>query len=1115
MMSTKNPFLSRLCGGLLLLLVLLVGGAARSQTGTAFIDPQSWYTDAFGLGVLPLNSNSEVQVETDGTPGVTAGDHIHPYPAAVNAGLSSTRNHRLSPSREWLLIFGSPADFSPGTRIYLYRIPATDGAPLEPIIEGTTVPGISSMGFYDQGAAVSQHIFFVAQTPTIAEQRLMWVDMDEGVTGVTVGLNPNINEVKLAPNGIAAFVQTDGTFAGQGTYHLIELCVDDLGTNINPTGSPWSDLPAPTATAYLLESGGDFEAQVWHGSTSFAPVPLDNCSGAVIPDVGACCLDGNCYDNVTLDFCETQLGGTWQGSGTQCTDISCPPPPAPQLSMTLTGPFTATAGSPLSYTVSFANAGNAAATGVMGYVSVPFGGTFVEASDGGSYSSGTRQIAWSMGTVAAGASGTRTFTVKASCGTSSLAFTNNYLTASNQGSVFGLAYTTWVSDPSSSGAGLTVQKVVPGGEPLRDGDTLEYRFTLDNSEPEERLLRFDCSMGSPLVIDAIVDAAGGTVTDNTSRFWWEGLVPGSSSVTVVVRAVLPACRYTEATTAYLNDNSSILLRNACYATLAEVVPLATLIADKDVHMHVDVSGGTSARTIGSGTAWGLREGRTYVRPGDAVDVRWSFVNTGTTTHAITAGTLSATDWETESDPPFLGTPPAGMAWDAAQQQVTWSGNLAPGDSLSVELRLVYPDFQDCGLSLLGTLATADCGYLSQASATVAGVGEPAAEPYLVYLESYGRLHRQPTSFGQDPEAWLCPHVVEIFSSLTANSDGSYWLAGLPTIRFDPVNLDVAFLGGLSGLVVDHISAVAEDVAGQTAYLAGYQYVDTTPRLRLYALDLVAESVSPLWFESADSTALGTIYDMDLDGQGRLVFTTGRSGLYRLDPAAPTHLEDLADNATVTRYGGFDWSPEGDLLVADSSGLQAGQVVNLAAVDTTDGSHSVLVDMGTLLPDDWAGINHVAWQDSSHCYVAKYYRYVARLDLSGATPTFSIVPGAQLMNLAGMAFDPGSGTTSAVQPEEMEDELPARFVLQGAVPNPFNPRTRLQFELPAEEQVTLVIYDLQGRRVKTLLNERLGAGPHQVTWQGDDENGRSVASGLYFARLQGRTASKSVKLMLTR
>jgi hypothetical protein len=69
------------------------------------------------------------------------------------------------------------------------------------------------------------------------------------------------------------------------------------------------------------------------------------------------------------------------------------------------------------------------------------------------------------------------------------------------------------------------------------------------------------------------------------------------------------------------------------------------------------------------------------------------------------------------------------------------------------------------------------------------------------------------------------------------------------------------------------------------------------------------------------------------------------------------------------------------------------------------------------------------------------------------------------------------------------------------PNPFNPRVTVSFEIAARGHVSLCVYDIRGQLVNTLKNELLGAGPHTVEWNGEDRDGRAVASGVYFIRLE--------------
>ena len=69
------------------------------------------------------------------------------------------------------------------------------------------------------------------------------------------------------------------------------------------------------------------------------------------------------------------------------------------------------------------------------------------------------------------------------------------------------------------------------------------------------------------------------------------------------------------------------------------------------------------------------------------------------------------------------------------------------------------------------------------------------------------------------------------------------------------------------------------------------------------------------------------------------------------------------------------------------------------------------------------------------------------------------------------------------------------------PNPFNPRTTISYNLPVTSRISLRIFDISGRLVKTLLNgEMVEAGGKEIVWRGRDNSGRQAASGTYFYRL---------------
>jgi hypothetical protein len=91
-----------------------------------------------------------------------------------------------------------------------------------------------------------------------------------------------------------------------------------------------------------------------------------------------------------------------------------------------------------------------------------------------------------------------------------------------------------------------------------------------------------------------------------------------------------------------------------------------------------------------------------------------------------------------------------------------------------------------------------------------------------------------------------------------------------------------------------------------------------------------------------------------------------------------------------------------------------------------------------------------------------------------------------------------GDVSAVENPVMS--APKAVLLHQNQPNPFNPATNITFALPRDADVDLAVFGVDGRRVATLASEVMAAGEHTVTWRGEDQSGRRVASGTYFYRL---------------
>ncbi|HCK99330.1 MAG TPA: hypothetical protein DHW42_04405 [Candidatus Marinimicrobia bacterium] len=94
-------------------------------------------------------------------------------------------------------------------------------------------------------------------------------------------------------------------------------------------------------------------------------------------------------------------------------------------------------------------------------------------------------------------------------------------------------------------------------------------------------------------------------------------------------------------------------------------------------------------------------------------------------------------------------------------------------------------------------------------------------------------------------------------------------------------------------------------------------------------------------------------------------------------------------------------------------------------------------------------------------------------------------------------------------------IPKHLTLSGNYPNPFNPITTIRFGLPESQKVDLSIYDLGGNKVKTLLRDVVPAGYHQVQWDGKDNSGNKVPSGIYIYQMSSDNINLVKKMILTK
>jgi hypothetical protein len=98
-------------------------------------------------------------------------------------------------------------------------------------------------------------------------------------------------------------------------------------------------------------------------------------------------------------------------------------------------------------------------------------------------------------------------------------------------------------------------------------------------------------------------------------------------------------------------------------------------------------------------------------------------------------------------------------------------------------------------------------------------------------------------------------------------------------------------------------------------------------------------------------------------------------------------------------------------------------------------------------------------------------------------------------------------------EEKEIELPKNYGLGQNYPNPFNSQTNIEYQVPNQSYIKLEIYDILGQKIRTLINEEKNPGNFSINWNGKNDFGNSVNSGIYFIKFSSDSFSDTKKMTL--
>jgi uncharacterized delta-60 repeat protein len=391
--------------------------------------------------------------------------------------------------------------------------------------------------------------------------------------------------------------------------------------------------------------------------------------------------------------------------------------------------------------------------------------------------------------------------------------------------------------------------------------------------------------------------------------------------------------------------------------------------------------------------------------------------------------------------------------------------------------------------------------------------------------------------------------------VTGNSDSTGTGLDYVTLKYNP-NGDIDWISRYNGPGNgdEYPSDIAVDSSGNV-YVTGYSAGSGTSGD--YATIKYLPNGDTAWVRryNGPGNANDRAWDIAIDGSGNIYVTGQSSGSGSLDDYATIKYYPDGDTAWVRRYNspkngndqawhiivdgsgnvyvtgnsdsigtGLDYvtikyNPNGDTAwVRRYNG--PGNVDDRAWAIGVDGSGNVYVtgkSGGSGSLDDYATIKYYPNGDTA--WVTRYngpgngydQAFSLALDSSGNVYVTGESQGD------GTDYDYCTikyfQTPSDVKEESGERQRPSEFVLSQNYPNPFNPTTKIEFTLAKSGFVTLQIYDVLGRKVRTLVSEELSSGYKSVIWDGKNDDGKDLASGVYFYQLKVGDFSEPKKMLL--
>ena len=317
------------------------------------------------------------------------------------------------------------------------------------------------------------------------------------------------------------------------------------------------------------------------------------------------------------------------------------------------------------------------------------------------------------------------------------------------------------------------------------------------------------------------------------------------------------------------------------------------------------------------------------------------------------------------------------------------------------------------------------------------------------------------------------------------------------------------------VVVDATYAIVDTLVSGLSICLGIHlientlYVSCNDRLKGFDIntgDCIFNLLLPVenWLDGITSDTSGNLYVVDTSGRIFIITISNQSYSIIAD-TFPNHTQDIEFDEANNRLLVVAWSNNSPIYYLNLSDYSTGQI---------DGTNIGYFD-GITMDDE--GNVYV----SSHTNFGSVYKFESTLTEEPVEIEGDFNEPADLYcnsfddilavpNFGGnsVEFIDISGTQSINDIFDNTKQIEARNY-----PNPFNPTTTIDFSIQLDSEVELTIYNIKGQKVKQLVSDQLSVGQHTVIWNGTDNNGKSVSSGIYFYKLKTGNYEKTKRMVL--